>query len=289
VLQPSGSSLSLLHSEDYTWTASEPGFGLMPPTGNSTDTNGVWMHFEFATPVALDPDTQYAFDIGTTDASVQFYVETAGTSSNGYAGGSAYSTASKGALDMGTVHAGDHTFVVELAGTAVAPDTPTGLVAVSADEQVSLSWNPSANAASYSVRSAFTEGGPYSEVGTPAAESFVDAALTNGITYFYVVAAVGSGGESAETDPVSAVPSPAVAPEEFYIADSVVDAGNILMTVSNSVAGHNYEMLAADALTTNTAWSNVVIQAGTGSNLLFGIPIDSLPTNRFFMLDVQRQ
>jgi len=127
-------------------------------------------------------------------------------------------------------------------------------------------------------------------VDTPAATNYVHTGLTNGTTYYYVASAIGTGGESTNSVQVSAVPSPSISSNEYHIAAYVLDGGtNISLTVSNSVLGHDYGMLAADVLTTNTAWSNILIQAGSGSDLLFGIPIEPGSTSRFFKLDVNRQ
>jgi len=291
VLETSGTTLTPLLAETYTMTQAEPGIGSMPNDGFNPVGTGTWIHFAFASPVALEPDTQYAFDVGTTATTPNFYVQSAGTSTNGYAGGAAYSTANKGDLDMGTVYPGDRSFVVELdSASLLPPEAPTGLAAVSDDAQVALSWNSVSNATSYAVKYSLNNGGPYSLVDTPAATNYVHTGLTNGTTYYYVASAIGTGGESTNSVQVSAVPSPSIASNEYHIAAYVLDGGtNISLTVSNSVPGHDYGMLAADVLTTNTAWSNILIQAGSGSDLLFGIPIEPGSTSRFFKLDVNRQ
>ena len=50
-------------------------------------------------------------------------------------------------------------------------------------------------------------GGPYTKVANPSAPSDQDTGLTNGTTYYYVVSAVNSAGESANSSQVSAVPA----------------------------------------------------------------------------------
>jgi hypothetical protein len=93
---------------------------------------------------------------------------------------------------------------------SAAPPVPTGLVATAGNAQVSLTWNASTGATGYVVRRATTSGGPYTTVGTPATPSFVDMSLTNGTTYFYVVAATSLSGAcvSGNSTQVSAMPSP---------------------------------------------------------------------------------
>jgi autotransporter-associated beta strand protein len=87
------------------------------------------------------------------------------------------------------------------------PAAPIGLLATAGPGQVSLSWNASAGAASYVVRRSNNSGGPYTDVATPSAASYLNSGLLDA-TYYYVVAAVapngGIGDQSAE---VSATPS----------------------------------------------------------------------------------
>ena len=89
------------------------------------------------------------------------------------------------------------------------PPTPTGLVATAGSAQVSLSWNASAGATSYSVYRGTTSNGE----GTSAlasgitANSFTDTGLANGTPYFYKVAAVNSAGTSAQSSEVAATPT----------------------------------------------------------------------------------
>ncbi len=93
------------------------------------------------------------------------------------------------------------------------PSTPTGLMATAGNAQVILSWTTSANATSYNLKRSTTTGGPYALLSSPTAASFTDTGLTNGTTYFYVVSAINSAGESANSPEVSAKPTaPAQAP-----------------------------------------------------------------------------
>jgi hypothetical protein len=90
------------------------------------------------------------------------------------------------------------------------PSIPTGLIATAGNAQVSLSWNASSGATSYNVKRATTSGGPYTTVGSPTTTSFVNTGLTNGTTYYYVVSAVNSAGQSGNSAQVSATPQSAI-------------------------------------------------------------------------------
>jgi hypothetical protein len=87
-----------------------------------------------------------------------------------------------------------------------APSAPTNLTATAGDDTASLAWSPSSGATSYHVKRATTSGGPYTQVATATATSYSDASLTNGTTYYFVVSAVSSGGESSNSGQVSVLP-----------------------------------------------------------------------------------
>jgi fibronectin type 3 domain-containing protein len=94
-----------------------------------------------------------------------------------------------------------------------APVAPTTLQATAGNAQISLTWTASSGATSYHVKRATSSGGPYTQAATPTSTSFNDASLVNGTTYFYVVSAVDSSGESANSSQASATPSaPVTAP-----------------------------------------------------------------------------
>jgi len=97
---------------------------------------------------------------------------------------------------------------------ASAPAAPTGVTATGGTNQVTLSWSAVSGATSYNVYYATTSGV------TPAtgtkmstmSTSYMQMALTAGTTYYYVVTAVNSAGESAASAQVSATTAAAPAP-----------------------------------------------------------------------------
>ncbi len=67
-------------------------------------------------------------------------------------------------------------------------------------------------ATSYNLKRGTANGGPYPTVYSGLiATNYADAAVTNAVTYYYVVTAV-SGGESANSLQASATPLPSLAP-----------------------------------------------------------------------------
>jgi fibronectin type 3 domain-containing protein len=89
-----------------------------------------------------------------------------------------------------------------------APSAPTGLAAAPGNATVGLTWAASSGATSYIVQRSSTSGSGYAIInGTVATASFTDTGLTNGNTYYYVVAAANIGGTSANSAQVSATPT----------------------------------------------------------------------------------
>jgi len=93
-------------------------------------------------------------------------------------------------------------------GTAPSaiPLAPTGLSATGGYAQVLLNWNASSFTAGYNVKRSTTSGSGYATVGTASGTSYADTAVVPGQTYYYIVTATNSSGESANSLEVSAVP-----------------------------------------------------------------------------------
>ena len=84
---------------------------------------------------------------------------------------------------------------------------PPVSIATAGNAQISLTWTASSGATSYHVKRSTTTGGPYTQVSAPTTTAFTDTGLTNGTTYFYVVSALNSAGESANSTQASATPA----------------------------------------------------------------------------------
>jgi predicted carbohydrate-binding protein with CBM5 and CBM33 domain len=136
------------------------------------------------------------------------------------------------------------------------PPAPTGVTASAGNAQVALSWNASTGATGYHVKRATTSSGPYTVVATNIpATSFTNTGLTNGTTYYYVVAGVNSNGEGAASTQVSATPQ--------------ATGGNGGVTVTPAIASSSgyFNELQVRLTNTNpiTALSvTVVVQRTTG-------------------------
>lgn len=86
------------------------------------------------------------------------------------------------------------------------PPAPLSLSAAAGNGEATLSWNSSAGATSYNVKRSSTSGGE-TTIANVIGTSYTDASLNNGTTYYYEISAANSGGESANSSEVSAIPS----------------------------------------------------------------------------------
>jgi len=98
---------------------------------------------------------------------------------------------------------------VSIVLAASAPAAPAGLTATAGAAQVSLGWKASTGAAKYNVKRSTVSGSGYATIATVTALTFVDTTTTKlvpGTPYFYVVSAVSSAGEGANSGPAGATP-----------------------------------------------------------------------------------
>ncbi len=143
------------------------------------------------------------------------------TSGSGYSGIAANVTAAS--YDDTTVSNGTtYYYVVQAANSAgssgysneasatpacAVPPAPAALTAAAGNAQVLLSWSGSSGAASYSVKRSNASGGPYAAIQAGVTgTSYTDTAVVNGTTYYYIVSALNSCGESANSGQASATP-----------------------------------------------------------------------------------
>jgi alpha-L-fucosidase 2 len=216
-----GGSSSPMSEREYDFDTSGHGvisgnFGSLDTGWATTPTANTW-HYVAVTYdgtnllAYLDGSLNVTHVIGTPIATAQTLMQIgsaiAGTGNNGgndpFQGYIACARAESGVLTANDVA---NNFAMGPVGTAAAL-TPGGLVAVSGDGQVVLSWDASGNAAGYNVKRSANFAGPYNNVATNlTALTFADMGLTNGVAYYYVVSAVNAAGESVNSAAVAAQP-----------------------------------------------------------------------------------
>jgi hypothetical protein len=148
------------------------------------------------------------------------------------------------------------------------PTIPTGLVANNGSNSlVRLSWNATAGATAYNVKRSFITNGYFGTIATVSGiTSYTNTGLTNGLTYYYKVAAVGSGG--ASSDSAVAVATPAGAPlipgaaqvnlSSLYNRTGIYSDGR---TFSGGLDGSG-SSFSANLLPTALVWNGLVFGFG---------------------------
>ncbi len=103
---------------------------------------------------------------------------------------------------------------------------PTGLVASATSSQINLSWKSTPGAMSYKLKRAPASVGPFASIASEVtATNFTDLSVSAGMTYFYAVSAVNSGGESSNSAPVVAL-IPLILSEGAPVTTSSFQSGN---------------------------------------------------------------
>jgi hypothetical protein len=158
------------------------------------------------------------------------------------------------------------------------PAVPAGLVATAGDAQVSLSWNASAHATGYHVKRSTVSGGPYDPLEFITTPAWLDATVSNGTRYYYVVSAVYLGGETAPSTEASARPV-SLAPVSLV---SVQDGTQMQLSWPADHTGWRLQVQTnapGDGLTAN--WTT--ISESSGSNQ-FSVPVVTTNGSVFFRL-----
>lgn len=171
----------------------------------------------------------------------------------------------------------------EIAELADPPAAPTGLVATGGEGRVDLSWNPVAGADRYTVRRATTSGGPFTPVAADLpGPAFLDAAVTVGTTYHYVVTALDGIAESGHSAEASATPLTALQAwrlEYFETTDNTGDAADDADPDGDGVSNID-EFEAGTDPTDSTSRFVITDLARTGGGCVVSFPTVSGKTYR---------
>lgn len=202
-----------------SWSASATGYILK----RATTSGGPYA--EIGTPTS----TSYT-DTGVTNGTIYYYVVVAVNS----AGQSAPSAEASATPDSMTT----------------VPPVPAGLLASTGSAQAGLTWTLSTGASSYHVKRATVSGGSFTVIAAPTSASYIDTGLTNGTTYFYVVSALDSAGESSNSTQVSATPTATSSsgPPAVCLTPFTQDTSATSVTVGSGTAASCTETALANAL-----------------------------------------
>jgi len=147
------------------------------------------------------------------------------------------------------------------------PPTPANVVAISGDAQVRLSWTGSSIANSYWVLRGDASGGPYNPLANPTSSSYLDTAVVNGGTYYYVIQATNGIGASPNSAEVVGTPNFAVSGVTAVggTAQVVLNWNSLAQASSYSVkrastSGGPYTTLASGV--TDTTYTDAAVENG---------------------------
>ena len=171
--------------------------------------------------------------------------------------------------------------LVNPAGPSNPPAMPAGVEASGQLGGVALSWVPSPTAAFYNVKRSSVNGGPYTTVLRSFLSNYFDTSVVTGVNY-YVISAVNSKGESANSVQVSAtplIPPLPPAPAGFTAASGnsqvvlswMVAPGAVTYTVGRStVSGGPYTPIAS-SLTKTTYTDTTAVNGTTYYYVVYGV------------------
>ncbi len=162
----------------------------------------------------------------------------------------------------------DNSLYYTVTTSTTAPAAPSGLTAVAASGQVSLSWTASSTATSYNVLRSMTSGSGYSQIGTGPGTSYTDTAVSNGTTYYYVVQASNSAGTSGNSNQASATPTVAIPAAPSNLSAAPGNA-SISLTWSTSTGATAYTVLRS--LTNGSNYSQIATNVASNSYVDSGL------------------
>jgi titin len=118
------------------------------------------------------------------------------------------------------------------------PPAPKGLTAKAASGAVTLSWEETSEALSYSIKRALGRDGPYTPIARSTRPAALDPDPPEGVTCSYVVTALGAGGESLPSAPAHATRlSPPPPPSGVR---AVPGSGEVILGWSASPGAQSY-------------------------------------------------
>jgi autotransporter-associated beta strand protein len=144
---------------------------------------------------------------------------------------------------------GTLTFTLDAAASpypaSAIPPPPTGFTATSGVGRVMLKWEPSAGdtAQGYQIQRSTTSGGPYAAIASWADNTYPqrdDTSVTNGTTYYYVIAAINQSGVSARPPEISATPAAAGGLPDGWARQDVGSVNSVGSASYASVAGSTF-------------------------------------------------
>jgi hypothetical protein len=136
------------------------------------------------------------------------------------------------------------------------PAGPIGLAATATNAQIRLLWHDSIGATSYKLKRSTSSSGPFTNIiTTTSTTNYTDSSAVNGPTYYYVVSAVDSFGESTNSSPANASLGP---PPRLSISASAFQSGNLALSGTGGLSGKLFYVLTSTNLALAPAqWTSI--------------------------------
>jgi hypothetical protein len=121
------------------------------------------------------------------------------------------------------------------------PGAPTGLTAVAGDGRIMLAWtaSPEPDVVRYRVYRSAAAGGPYSLVSETTTPAFAHLGLPNGVTVYYVVAAVDATQEGTRSIEVHATPQASTLTAEVRYTPAQIPGHCLVDDADDDHDGHH--------------------------------------------------
>lgn len=129
-------------------------------------------------------------------------------------------------------------------------EVPDNITAIAGNSKVDLSWTTVAESLNYNVKRATTTSGPYTTIASITGTNYSDISVTSGNTYYYVVTAVSSAGESANSSEVSATPT------ATPVSSSVIEGTRAILVITMTSGVEKEYDLSAIEIESFLNWYN---------------------------------
>ena len=165
-----------------------------------------------------------------------------------------------------TTAGGVSSYSNEINVTTIA-SAPSGLSAVAnGGGVVALSWSASSGSAgsiSYILKRGTSSGGPYTTVQTGiSTTSYNDYSVTNGTTYYYVVQATTSGGNSTNSNQISVTPI-----NSFSISGNITAPNQVTLTWGTASGASTYTVKQSTTLGSSSSGTVVASCSAVASTV----------------------
>jgi len=157
---------------------------------------------------------------------------------------------------------------------------PTWLFAVVTNNQVALVWNGVFGANRYNLQRSGISGGPYTTIASSLSRTnYADAAVTNGVTYYYVVSAVNTAGQN-----VSSAEASVTVPRNLPVRLGMSYSANGVLDLSFEGISNQVYILESTTNLSPPNWAPILTNSFTNGlfNYLISNPVDP---QRFYRIE----